>query len=120
MSRAETENSADAFIIAEDVGAAMTTLRGKETQTVCARRAGLDRASWNQYENGKIFPKPESLERIAQGLAVDVADLTEAVIQAWSRRMDRDPLVLHPKTQRYNFTVTGQVEFTEAPSHQET
>lgn len=111
------KNPAQAFISAEDIGEAMSALRGGETQKECADRAGLDRASWNQYENGKAFPKHENIQRIAQGLGVEVADFTVAVIQAWSIRMDRHPFAEFPQAGVYDFTVRGQIELTGAMGH---
>lgn len=80
----------------------------------------MDRPSWNRYENGKAFPKPENIERIAQGLGVEVADLTEAVMQAWSRRMERDPFSEQPEPGLYDFVARGRIEVREAERREET
>lgn len=106
--------SARDFITAEDLGTAMTALRGEATQKSCARRAGLDRPTWNQYEKGNLFPKPDNIERIAQGLGVGVVDLAEAVVQAWSKRVGRDPFVERPEPEVYEFSASGQMTITPA------
>lgn len=114
MKSGNSTNTAEAFITANDIGTAMTTLRGKETQKECAQRSGLDRPGWNQYEKGKRFPKPGTVERIAQGLGVEVVELTEAVIWAWSNRMNREfRRGKEREKQSYTFTMTGRIDLTE-------
>lgn len=107
---------ATGFITPEDIGEAMASLRGKRTQKDCARRADLERPTWNQYEKGRVFPQPENIERIAQGLGVEVVELTEAVIRAWTIRMKRTPRESKPTVRRYKFTIEGQIALTEADS----
>lgn len=111
-----TEPSKDAreFILAEDIGAAIATLRGEKTQKDCARRGGLDRPSWNQYEKGHTFPQARTIERIARGLGVEVFELTEAVFRAWSLRMNRDLLLDREEPQVYDFQVSGKVQFRKS------
>lgn len=64
-------------------------------------------------EKGKAFPKPETIERIARGLGVEVIELTEAVIVAWSKRMNREPVKKKAQTRTYTFTMEGRVEFVD-------
>lgn len=110
----DDNQSARDFITAEDLGTAMTTLRGEKTQKDCAKRAGLDRPNWNQYEKGNLFPKADNIERIAQGLGVEVVDFAEAVVQAWSNRVGRDPFVELPEPEVYEFSASGQIKITPA------
>lgn len=114
MSQKDPEKSAHEFLLAEDVGAAIATLRGEKTQKDCARKAGMERSSWNQYEKGRSFPQLQTIERIAHGLGVEVVELTEAVIRAWSLRVKSDVSGARKKQRVFDFKVIGQIELEDA------
>lgn len=47
------------------------------TQRQLGEKCGIADSNIRKYENGKQFPKWETLERIAQALGVDIFDLIE-------------------------------------------
>lgn len=49
----------------------------KMTQKQLGEKCGIADSNIRKYENGKQFPKWETLERIAKALGVDVFDLIE-------------------------------------------
>ena len=50
---------------------------GFKSQGEAARAAGIDQATYNQYETGKVLPGRAQLRRIAKAFGCRVIDLLE-------------------------------------------
>lgn len=60
------------------LGKRLKQARGGVSQTELARRAGISRPQYNQYERGKSIPSDAVLERIADALNLSIESLIEA------------------------------------------
>lgn len=77
----------------------------KMTQKQLSERCGIADSNIRKYENGKQFPKWETLERIAAALEVDVFELIEyedepqEVVDTWRNLIDKKKEVKTSSTQ---------------------
>lgn len=75
------------MLVNDDVARALRHLRGERPQSDLARRAGINRQTWNAYESGRRMPSPASWPRVLEALGVSEAELDRAIIEAWMARL---------------------------------
>lgn len=87
---------------AEDLGRAITYLRGDRTQAAVAKSAGLTAATWSLYEAGRRKPRSENLAKVLRGLSCTQLELEETTWRFRRRRLlaQLSPATTNPRSAR--------------------
>lgn len=78
---------------------------------VLAENVGVSKATVSYWLNGKVFPSPETLEKIAQALNVPVWQLFASTEEVACPA--NDDFVAFVRNAGHNFTFTDKREFRE-------
>jgi transcriptional regulator with XRE-family HTH domain len=77
-----------------ELGEAIAMLRGRQSQAHVSRRAGMSRASWSLYEQGRRRPREGNLEKILRGLGCTREQLDDAIWKVHRRSLVTEALEL--------------------------
>jgi transcriptional regulator with XRE-family HTH domain len=64
------------------------------TQSQLGKKCGIDEANIRKYENGKLTPKTETLQKIALALQVDLAELDDRFLSLFHSMQTQKVLML--------------------------
>lgn len=76
------------MIHAEDVGAALSELRGVRELRDVAEEAGISSSLLRDYEDGRKMPDSPALDRLTEALDVSGPELEYRISSAWRDRLD--------------------------------